>query len=196
MLSLTLPSGFCPAFALWSCWMYNIWKMRHGRAKGPTNVRALNCPCWRRDGRIHRCRQLGAWGPYGNYILPKPDINICLARNDGLWSCPAIMWVNGVLLGGLVKRRVTCFYHLLGVVASVGEAKGAPSCCGLAARTLRCFWQRHFRKWGACHSGLYQWRSICSKGDRRCWSPTMPGLRSWVPWQGGILRVTLTLPLG
>ena len=44
--------------------------------------------------------------------------------------------VNGVLLGGLVRRQVTCFYHLLGVVASVGEAKGAPSCCGLAARSL------------------------------------------------------------
>ena len=33
--------------------------------------------------------------------------------------------MNGVLLGGLVRLRVTCFYHLLGVVASVGEAKGA-----------------------------------------------------------------------
>ena len=67
------------------------------------------------------------------------------------------------------------------------KPKVPQSCCGLAARSssLRCFWQKHFRKWGACHSGLYQWRLICSKGDRRYWSPTMPGLRSWVPWQGG-----------
>ena len=62
--------------------MYDIWKMRHGRAKGPTNVRALNCPCCE-AGRAGTPPP-PAGGPYGNYILPKPDINICLARNDGL----------------------------------------------------------------------------------------------------------------
>ena len=130
---------------------FYIWKIRNSRAEGPTYVRALYCPwiLWR-DGHSH-CRR---------YLhLPSQTLtSVIWLIYFGLWSCQAIVSETMVLF----SCQVVCLYHLLGVVVLVGEAKDAPSCCGLAARSssLRCFRWKLKWQWGACHSGLFQWRSI------------------------------------
>ena len=101
-----------------------IWFMRHGRAEGSTNVRALNCPCYE-AGRAG-IPPLPAGG-----LRPLWLITFCLSLTSTFvlanrWAVilPSLLWVNSVvLLGGLAKRRVTCLYHQLGVVASGGGPK-------------------------------------------------------------------------